>query len=672
MIAGTLGLAGMALLPLAGGGYSGGGYLIALVLLPLCSALAWPQLRNPPWLAQGLLLAYGLSALALPAMLQEGRDLWGWILQLLLAWAITSLLLEQLPQRRGWLLPALSGSAVLTALYGLGIWSVSAAQGHPDARLSATFGLPNAYAGYLLVAWPAAAVVFLQSRTRLARLFWGVGVLLLLAAFALTYSRASWYVLVLQLVGTLGVIVLSALAERRKTKDERRSAPPWLWAAAPFALLAALTLLPSVRSFIAHAADFGGYSMQGRLRFWEAALAIWGDYPLLGIGPGAFGFVYPHYQRDIVFYSIDPHSWPLHLLCELGVVGGLLALGIAVGTVLWVKRVWSISKGWAPVLARAVEMDNRPAQGPAPAEMMGALPRLEAALLIAAVVGSLAHAAVDFDYTFSATTTLLGALLAYGTWRASAGPDSSRPRNENPSLGGPTKILAYATSAIFVLIAVWGVTFSAERYILDRVRDTPVMTLPVRLELFQQAVRYNPWNHATHYRLAEIYAQPGELTDRARALRELDTSLRLNPRYTPALSLRGILRHNAEGEADLKRSLDLDPWNYPAHYFTYGMLARDEAVRYERLLRGINKLGVRDPIRLDSVRPDWIKLNGLFALWYYELARLAKDEAEAAEFRRRAARFEQTAEEMEQLSKPQPAAAEVQTLNRNDRERQTI
>src|SRR5687768_6758451 len=72
-IASTLGLAGMALLPLAGGGYGGAGYLIALVLLPLCAAIAWPRLRHRAWLAQMVLLAYALSAVGLPFMLQEGR-----------------------------------------------------------------------------------------------------------------------------------------------------------------------------------------------------------------------------------------------------------------------------------------------------------------------------------------------------------------------------------------------------------------------------------------------------------------------------------------------------------------------------------------------------------------------------------------------------------------------
>src|SRR5437867_3224937 len=54
LLAASLGLVGLALLPLAGGGYSGAGYMVALVMLPLCAALGWPLLgtaaKLPPLL----------------------------------------------------------------------------------------------------------------------------------------------------------------------------------------------------------------------------------------------------------------------------------------------------------------------------------------------------------------------------------------------------------------------------------------------------------------------------------------------------------------------------------------------------------------------------------------------------------------------------------------------
>src|ERR1051325_4462693 len=58
LLAASLGLVGMALLPLAGGGYSGAGYIVALVMLPLCAALAWPLLRERPVIVQVILLLY--------------------------------------------------------------------------------------------------------------------------------------------------------------------------------------------------------------------------------------------------------------------------------------------------------------------------------------------------------------------------------------------------------------------------------------------------------------------------------------------------------------------------------------------------------------------------------------------------------------------------------------
>ena len=105
-------------------------------------------------------------------------------------------------------------------------------------------------------------------------------------------------------------------------------------------LLGGLLLLPSVRSVLSRVTEFNGYSMTGRLHFWQGALAMWSDHPLFGVGLGNFAFYYPQYQADPYNYSIDPHSWPLQLLCELGVPGMLIFVAILIGTMMWLKRIW--------------------------------------------------------------------------------------------------------------------------------------------------------------------------------------------------------------------------------------------------------------------------------------------------------------------------------------------
>jgi O-antigen ligase len=601
----SLALAALAALPLADGGYSGAGYLIALVLLPLALALCWPAIARRPWQAQAALLAYLGAGLALPVISQPGRELWSWLLPLPLGWCAAWVILDCLPQRRGLLLPLLACAAGTTAVWGLALWLLS---GSLATRLSANFGLPNAYAGFLLLAWPATALAALYSTPRWRVVLSGV-LLCLLAAFVLTYSRAGWCVLALQLCA-LSVLHVIHWSRSRRTAAQPGaelpgSLPSWVLYSVP-ALLLALLALPSVREVLARALDFGGYSMTGRRRFWEAALAMWRDHPWTGIGLGNFGSVYPQYQHDPWWYSVDPHSWPLQLLCEWGIPGALLAVALLVGIAVWLRRIWR------------------------------ALPAFEVALLSVAVLGSLAHAAVDFDYTFGATTGLLGVLLAWGSWRAAGDASGAQP---SPAASAPLP-LAWLSSAALAAVAIWGVGFTAERYCLDRLRDTPGLADSVRLELLKQAVHANPRNAATHYRLASLLAQQG---GQSQVLAELDTALRLSPRYALALALRGLIKGPGSGEADLARALELDQYNYPEHYFYYATLARDDAVRRQRLLDGLAKIQVSQPVTPEDIRSDWVKLNPVFARWYYELARLSTDEHEAQSLRQTAARFEQYA-----------------------------
>jgi O-antigen ligase len=630
LLAGSLGLVALGALPLLQGGYSGSGYLVELVLLPLTAALAWLALQRRPALAQAVLLLYLAGLACLPWWVEGGRERWAWGLALPLAWAVTWLLLRQVPERRGLLLPVLVGSAAATGLFGLALWL---ALGHYDAPLYSTFGLHNPYAGYLLIAWPLAAFGLWTAPTGLARKLYAAALLLLLAVLVLTYSRAAWAVFALQLLG-LGVL---ALGQALRGRFQPRSAaddfalPRWTLAAVPL-LLAGLLLLPGVRTVLGRVGDLGGYSMTGRFRFWQAALAIWHDHPLWGVGPGNFEYYYPQYQRDPYFFSNDPHSWPLQLLCELGLPGLVIVLAVLAGTALWLRRIWR------------------------------GLPVAEAGLLTAALLGSLAHAAVDFDYTYSANTALLGAILAFGTWRAartapgSAG-NSGSPPPADPAAAGPAplleKVLAWASCGLLLICAGWGISFTAERYTLDRLRDTANLPLELRRQLLEQAIRYNPLNHETHYRLAGILAQPSQGSHDA-AEHEVQAALALNPRYTPAYVLRGLLtRPPRAGEADLQHALELDPYNYPENYWAYASIAPDDQTKLERLKTGIEKLNVVDPITAHDVRSDWLQWNGMFSKWYLELARLTADQREAGLYRSRGAKFGVAAEQQRQAAEEQ-------------------
>jgi O-antigen ligase len=604
----TLALIALAFLPLADGGYSGTGYQTGFVLLPLGACICWLVLPKRPAVAAVVLALFLASGCWLVAWVQEGRGLWFSLLALPCAWVGVWTLLSRLPARRSWLLPAIVLPAVLAALYGWFLWLGS---GQLHYQISATFGLHNSFAGYLLLAWPAALFAAQQAARNWQRWLYFAAALFLAATLVLTYSRASWVAFALQLLG------LAAYLAWRFSRD-RGAGRQLSWGLGVLsALLLAALALPPVRAVLPTLVNFQDYSMQGRLRFWQAALEMFRNHPWTGVGLGNFAYAYPQYQCDYIYYSVDPHSWLLQLPAELGLPGLLAALAILAGLALWLRRLW-----------------RGTGAGPA------------ALLLTCAVLGSLLHALVDFDYTFAATTTLLGALLALGTYLAQPGANLGRQLSKTELgvdlaagqaprqvglviLGGVVGILLFAAALI-------GELLTAERFCLDQLRE-PVLAPATRVELLWRAVKYNPFNHRTHYQLASLLAQPGATADRAEARNQAGWALRLNPLYSPAWALQGLL---TKDEDDLARALKIDPYNYPDHYWYWATLAQDPAVRRERLLEGLTRIPLTEPVTPEHVRPTWYALNPLFAQWYYELARVEPGEAKAEEYRRLGAKFE--------------------------------
>jgi len=604
-LAASLGLIALFFLPLAAGGYSGTGYQVGLVVLPLAAAIAWGVLNRRDVLASIVLLGFLLFGLSMPWWIDPGRLLWYYALAIPCAWIVTTLILKQAPSRAHWLLPAITVSAVVSALYGWYLWMGA---GTVHYQVYATFGLHNAYAGFLLVAWPLAALGALFEPRAMIRVLYCCAGAFLALTLVLTYSKASWVALALQLL----LLVAVALLQTRRGRLAGRNLG---WTVAGILTAAiALTALEPVRHALAQLTDFSGYSMQGRLKFWRAALEIFRDHPLLGVGPGNFAYYYPQYQVDYIHYSVDPHSWPLQLIAELGCLGLLILVAVLAGTVLWVRRV--------------LRQSEFPLAG---------------GLLVAAVLGSMFHAALDFDYTFSATTALLGVALAYGSFlavRREVQPESKRQP-------GWIRAATVATIVLLLVFTVAGEMLTTERYNLDRLRDLDQVQSPteqqqaLRANLLRQCISANKYNFRTRYQLATMLLQPGQGDAAHREGREqLEISLKLNPRYPRAWALKGLTEGTqAERETYLKKALDLDPYNYPENYWHYAALAQDPAVRKQRLLDGMDHIQVTEPVTPEHVRPTWYQLNPLFAQWWEELAKLEDDSDLKQLYRQRAARI---------------------------------
>lgn len=194
---------------------------------------------------------------------------------------------------RGYALAALLGAGAATvplAFYQRFLFS------GVQAEATGPFFNANMYAGYLLMLVPLA----------LLRRKWLFSVLLL-CGIALSGSRGAWVALVLS-SGLWGLCRLRG----------------------KFVPALVLLCCGSAAGYVIW--RWGGISMHERLGWWHAALAMIGERPLLGFGPGSFEYVFPAFHAQAVdgLSTIYAHSWPLQFAAEYGVPCVLLWLGWAV------------------------------------------------------------------------------------------------------------------------------------------------------------------------------------------------------------------------------------------------------------------------------------------------------------------------------------------------------
>ncbi|MBN9622074.1 MAG: O-antigen ligase family protein, partial [Actinobacteria bacterium] len=89
---------------------------------------------------------------------------------------------------------------------------------------------------------------------------------------------------------------------------------------------------------------FGDVSGSGRVQFWEVALDAFGEKPILGTGAGTYQFAW-NQHRPLDIANRDAHSLYLQVLSELGIVGGVLVVAMAL-FLLWVGfSTWRAASG---------------------------------------------------------------------------------------------------------------------------------------------------------------------------------------------------------------------------------------------------------------------------------------------------------------------------------------
>lgn len=174
-------------------------------------------------------------------------------------------------------------------------------------RVLAVYHSPNALALFLGRLIPSAltlsaAAIIMQRSWRRAMLPF-VTVILLLAAFYITFSRGAW----LGIIAAFVFILIFLLGRRA------------VFAVAGLVILSllAIPLLPWERLLAAT-------PLVQRLYVWQAAVAMLGDHPLTGIGMDNFLYYYPQYILPQAALEPDishPHNLILDFWLRLGILG---------------------------------------------------------------------------------------------------------------------------------------------------------------------------------------------------------------------------------------------------------------------------------------------------------------------------------------------------------------
>lgn len=194
-------------------------------------------------------------------------------------------------------------------------------------RVNATFVDPNIYARYLVLAVAANLVLQRVCTTRRQRVFYWMGLAVLLLQLVLTQSRGG--------VVALGVVLVLALICLPRRKEVAG-----LLGGVTVGAVALVALRPQLWERITEI----GYIFTGaesqRLYLIKVALAMFGDHPVVGTGLGTFQAVfmeqYAHY-KTMAAGAWRSHTAVLTLAAEQGVIG-LVFLGALCGVLVYMVR----------------------------------------------------------------------------------------------------------------------------------------------------------------------------------------------------------------------------------------------------------------------------------------------------------------------------------------------
>ena len=345
-----------------------------------------------------------------------------------------------------------------------------------SGRGSGTFINPNHFAGFLGMLFPLSLAALLTGRISMPmRILLGYSALMLLFGIAFSMSRGGWISTTLMLI-TL-IVILGWQKQFR------------LRSIGLVSIILVIIGLFFIKSDFAQD-RIGRLSTQGtqehigsRKELWNAAVNVWKEERLIGVGPGHFDHRFPsHRPKTIQSSPVRVHNDYLNLLVDWGGIGLLLA-GVWLGTFIFtIIRSWKYSQRTASDFS--TKTSNR------------------AAFVLGSTIGlgSLAlHSFVDFNLHIPSNAMLASTLAALLT---------SFIRFATERYWVPLKIPLKIGLSLFVCVFA-GILFHQT---IGQVRELGALKASQQATSFSEqliklelAIKREPKNHNTAASIGEIY-----------------------------------------------------------------------------------------------------------------------------------------------------------------------
>lgn len=352
------------------------GFLPLLLIL-----LSWKKLKISPSLPIYALICFFIWTL-LSWLLSDIHN-YGWSEIIILGTSLTCFFVARSfdEKEKKFFFYILFIAAAAAALFGMN-WYLT----HDEPRIAGTFleldkkanFWPNAFALFLLLVWPLGIELIEKIKSKISKHFIFLGLSILLTSLILTYSRAAWLVLIIQLA-----LLLFLKPNLRKLTN----IPVILliiFNIAVFTNVLQQTRTEHIQKTLSfeEKITFQGTerdtSFRERAQFFKGALQLSLQKPIFGYGPYSFRFVYPTIQPVFLATSDHPHNWFLKIAAEQGLLGLLIFL-IAFLSLIYTQRKSIFGK--------------------------------KNTIFFVAVVGALLHNLVDFNLNFITNILLFWLLL---------------------------------------------------------------------------------------------------------------------------------------------------------------------------------------------------------------------------------------------------------------------